>query len=131
MNSDRNFVICDLTGTLFHGDDYLPYMPVVKVVQALHSTGHTIVFLTGLRSKHRSYVVKRLQPLGLAPSESIFLLMRTQRSALTPIDFKEEVLVQTITPEAVLLAIDDTTAIVRMYEKHNVPTMLVKQVIPK
>jgi hydroxymethylpyrimidine pyrophosphatase-like HAD family hydrolase len=120
-----NTVLCDITGTLMRDDK--PYWPVVKLVQAMHKAGHDIVFLTGLRNRHRAKVVAQLDSVGLAPSENIFLLMRPENYTHAPLFFKEEILRQHIDPQTVLLALDDTPSILRMYAKYGVPTLEVRR----
>ncbi len=126
-NTIKDAVICDLSGTLFRTDN-TPNPPVVALIHAMKAQGHMIVFLTGIRQKHRAHVEARLDALGLKPSidANIVLFMRGANDTRAPLTFKQEVLIDHIYPSNVLFALDDTPTILRMYAKHGIPTMQVR-----
>lgn len=127
MNSDttKNIVVCDLSGTLFRTDN-TPNPPVVALIHAMHAHGHDIVFLTGLRQRHRGAINARLKAIDLAPSERIHLLMRPEGYNRAPVTFKEEIVTGFIDANKILFALDDTPTILRMYAKHGITTMQVR-----
>ena len=129
MNSDtiKDAVICDLSGTLFRTDN-TPNPPVVALIHAMKAQGYVIVFLTGIRQKHRADVEERLDELGLKPSldANIVLFMRGANDTRAPLTFKEQIVREFIYPSDVLFALDDTPTILRMYAKHGIPTMQVR-----
>lgn len=128
MNPNSNTsIICDLSGTLFT-DQLNPNPPVVAVIKSMQAQGYGIIFITGLRQKHRGAVEARLDDLGLKPGfdANVVLFMRGDSDTRSPLTYKEELLRNFIWPSHILFALDDTPSILRMYAKHGITTMQVR-----